>query len=60
MPSYATKPKLLLVVVPITEALGFGLSTLAVAMRVYTKARIVKSMRSEDCRMQKISYALYK
>lgn len=30
-------------------ALGFGLSFLAVAARVYTKMRLTRSMRKEDC-----------
>lgn len=30
-------------------ALGFGFSLLAIAVRVYTKLRLTKSMRNEDC-----------
>lgn len=30
-------------------ALGFGISTLAVCARIYTKVRLVKSLKSEDC-----------
>lgn len=30
-------------------ALGFGFSLLAVAARVYTKIRLTRSMKKEDC-----------
>ena len=30
-------------------ALGFGISTLAVCARIYTKVRLTKNLRSEDC-----------
>ena len=31
-------------------ALGFGLSTLAVFARTYTKVRLTKTFRKEDCK----------
>ena len=32
-------------------ALGFGISTLAVSARVYTKKRLLNSMGKEDCEL---------
>lgn len=33
----------------LTLALGFGMSTLAVLARVYTKTRLTRKMMMEDC-----------
>lgn len=35
-----------------TLILGFGLSTICVVTRMYTKARLLKSLKSEDCKSQ--------
>jgi hypothetical protein len=50
MPPDLVVPLFLRVGEVLTLALGFGLSTLAICARLYTKVRIDRKMMIEDCK----------
>ena len=51
MPAQVIVPDSLRIGEYLTVALGFGLSTIAICARIYTKLRITKKFLLEDCEL---------